>query len=156
MSHDFTKHSDKVYGISGVPLILLCRLCSYINFKSRGKYMKSRWGWVVRSYDYLAFRCNCSRWAITQAVKELRDLGLIKTIKKGPHDSYNFGVNLDRLIEFTREWTDEKKELANRKTDAMDRAEEELMMAMDASDDEDTDVDFGMFDPDTEQKEVSQ
>jgi hypothetical protein len=146
MSVDFTKLSDKVYGLSGVPLLLLRALCSYINYNSRNKYLKSRWGWVCRSYEFLAFRCNCSRWAITQAVKKLSEVGLIRITKKGPHSYYNFGVSLDKLQEFVVEWTDEKKAMTNRETRAMDKTEDEYMQALDASDDEDL-HDDGMVDP---------
>jgi hypothetical protein len=143
MANEFMQAAKMAYGFSGTTQKILWFLCDEISANSREKYLRSRVGFVVRSYDLIAFRCACNRWSITQAIKILTEARVLKAIKKGPRKYFLFCIYLDRLIALRREWADEKRVLEIRKSfanlpeaDPMDIAEEEMMWAAEAQEEE--------------------
>ena len=115
MAYEFTNAAKEAYGFSGLTQKVLWFHCDEISASQKEKYMKSRVGFVCRSYDYLAFRNACSRKALTKVFKTLTEVGVLKAVKRGPHRFYLFCVYLDKLIAMRRGWKEEKIYLAFRK-----------------------------------------
>lgn len=142
MANEFMQAAKMAYGFSGTTQKILWFLCDEISANTRKKYLKSRVGFVVRSYDLIAFRCACNRWSITQAIKILTEARVLKAIKRGPRKYFLFCIYLDRLIALRREWAVEKREMeiADAFSDlipaAEDIAEEEAMWAAEAQEEE--------------------
>jgi hypothetical protein len=156
MAYEFTKAAKEAYGFSGLAQKVLWFLCDEISASQKEKYMKSRVGFVCRSYDYLAFRNACNRTALTAVFKKLTEVGVVKAKKRGPHRFYLFCVYLDKLIALRRTWKEEQIYLGFRKPikdDPMDIAEEELQWEDEATAEalEDS-VDTPMVDPMTDEE----
>ena len=156
MAYEFTKAAKEAYGFSGLTQKVLWFLCDEISASQKEKYMKSRVGFVCRSYDYLAFRNACNRTALTAVFKKLTEVGVVKAKKRGPHRFYLFYVYLDKLIALRRTWKEEQIYLGFRKPikdDPMDIAEEELQWEDEAAAEalEDS-VDTPMVDPMTDEE----
>jgi len=156
MAYEFTKAAKEAYGFSGLTQKVLWFLCDEISASQKSKYMKSRVGFVCRSYDYLAFRNACNRTALTAVFKKLTEAGVLRAVKRGPHRFYLFCIYLDKLIALRRTWKEEQIYLGFRKPikdDPMDIAEEELQWEDEAAAEalEDS-VDTPMVDPMTDEE----
>lgn len=156
MAYEFTKAAKEAYGFSGLTQKVLWFLCDEISASQKAKYMKSRVGFVCRSYDYLAFRNACSRKALTAVFKSLTEAGVLKAVKRGPHKFYLFCIYLDKLIAMRRTWQEEKiflrfKDLDD--ADPMDVAEEELQWEDEAAEEAAGEEGDGpIIDPTTEEE----
>jgi hypothetical protein len=115
MANEFMQAAKMAYGFSGTTQKILWFLCDEISATGREKYLKSRIGFIVRSYDLIAFRCACNRSSVSQAITTLTEARVLRAIKKGPHRYYLFCIYLDKLIALRKEWEQEKREMAIRK-----------------------------------------
>jgi|HubBroStandDraft_2_1064218.scaffolds.fasta_scaffold11933_6 hypothetical protein len=139
MANKYMQAAKMAYGFSGTTQKILWFLCDEIH----SKFNEKKVGFVFRSYDLIAFRCACSRKTVTAAVNQLREMKVLKTIKKGPHRCYMFCIYLEKLQAFRREWEVEKREreiheaFSDREPTEEELAEDELMFVADAADEED-------------------
>ena len=115
MANEFMQAAKMAYGFSGTTQKILWFLCDEISANGREKYLKSRIGFVVRSYYLIAFRCACNRSSISQAITTLTQAKVLRAVKRGPHRYFLFCIYLDRLLALRKEWEQEKRDMAIRK-----------------------------------------